>query len=57
MRYAKSFLAAFVLALTAFAASPVQGGTADSAIIFIDAQGDIEGVLIGYDAQGNIVIV
>jgi hypothetical protein len=57
MHYAKSFLAAFVLAVAAFAASPAQGGTADSAIIFIDAQGDIEGVLIGFDAEGNIVLV
>lgn len=57
MRYAKSFLAAFVLALAAFASLPNEGGTAPSSIIVVDAEGNIEGVIIGVDAEGNIRVV
>jgi hypothetical protein len=57
MRYAKSFLAAFVLALAVFAGTPAPGGTNSSSIIFIGASGEIEAVGIVIDAQGNIVAV
>jgi hypothetical protein len=57
MRYAKSFLAAFVLALAVFAGTPVPGGTDSSSVIYIGAAGQIEQVDIYVDSQGNIVAV
>jgi hypothetical protein len=57
MRYTKSFLAAFVLALAAFASLPTGGGTASSSIIFVGAEGEIEAEGMLVDSEGRIVAV
>lgn len=48
MRFAKSFLAAFVVALFAFAATPVQVPADDSSIIWVDNDGNVEEIWLIY---------
>lgn len=53
MRYAKSFLVALAIA-AGFALAP-QVANASSAILFIDAEGEVAGGAVIFDAEGNVV--
>lgn len=52
MRFAKSFLAAFAVALAAFAATSAPAPATDTSIIWVDGNGNVEEVwLIYIDGQ------
>jgi|GEM_PF-5782109 len=56
MRFAKSFLAAFALAVVALSGSTARATTADTSVIFVDAQGSVDEIWLVY-VDGELALI
>lgn len=57
MRFAKSFLAAFALAVVALSGSTTKATTAESSILWVDGDGYVDEIWFVFDGNGDLVLI